>query len=335
MKKQIILNLALLLLSGCTYLQEPKNYQPIPTPQIIREIYEEELIEEIINQTLINPPQIANETSKQQIFVGYPEKTVYKNIKISFIDVGQGDSILIDGEKDMLIDCGDNDKGDEVRRYLNSQDIKELEYLIITHTDADHMGGCEEVLNNFNVKNIMLDGQERTTATYRGVISLIDRKNKIIAKKGYSFNLGSIDFKVLHSNMGSTDSNQNSIVLKMNYNDISVLFTGDCDRNCEDELLNENIDVDILKVAHHCSRYGTSTDFLDRVTPKLAIISVGEGNRYRHPHQECLDNLRNIEVYRTDLSGDIVLETDGKNYNILIKYTYNSSFNSTLTYPMR
>ena len=238
----------------------------------------------------------------------------YSNISISFIDVMQGDSILIDGKKDMLIDCGDNDKGDEIRNYLNSHGIRELEYLVITHTDADHMGGCEEVINNFSVKNIMLDGQERTTKTCTDIISLIDTENKIAAKKDYSFSLGKINFKVLHSNVGSDNPNQNSIVLRMDYNNFSALFAGDCDRSCEEELLNEDIDVDVLKVAHHCSKYGTSTTFLNKVTPEIAIIEVGTGNRYNHPNRECLDRLENIIIYRTDLNGDILVETNGLSY---------------------
>lgn len=245
-------------------------------------------------------------------------KTVkeYDKINISFIDVGQGDSILIDGKKDLLIDCGDSEHGQGVVDYLNSQNIKELEYLVVSHTDEDHMGGCEKVISSFSVKNVMLDGQERNTTSYKNLINLIDTENEIIPKMNYKFNLSGVKFKVVHANINSKDPNQNSIVLRMDYNDFSALFTGDCDRNCEEDLLNENIDVDILKVAHHCSKYGTSTSFLDKVTPEIAVIEVGDGNRFGHPNQECLNRLKNIKIYRTDSYGDIIIESNGISYSI-------------------
>ena len=185
---------------------------------------------------------------------GYITKEIKKNnISIYFLDVGQGDSILVDNK--MLIDCGNNDKGDVVVNFLNKNNISGLDYLVITHTDADHIGGCDYVLDNIAVKKVMMDGQIRDTKSYLDVIKRIDNEKKIITKENDRFGFDDIEFKVLSSNIGSEDPNQNSIVLRMDYGKFSALFTGDCDRECESRLLNKDIDVDVLKVAHHCSSY--------------------------------------------------------------------------------
>ena len=246
---------------------------------------------------------------------GYSVRKNKDNISIDFIDVGQGDSILINNK--MLIDCGDNDKGDNVVKYLKEKNISKLDYLVITHTDADHIGGCDYVLDNIAVKKVMMDGQIRDTKSYLDVIKRIDDEEKIIPKENERFGFDDIEFKVLSSNIGSEDPNQNSIVLRMDYGKFSALFTGDCDRECESRLLNKDIDVDVLKVAHHCSRYGTGKEFLDMVTPKIGIIEVGENN-YGHPTDECLSNLKdnNVEIYRTDLEGNITLITNGIGFKI-------------------
>ena len=247
---------------------------------------------------------------------GYITKEIKKNnISIYFLDVGQGDSILVDNK--MLIDCGNNDKGDVVVNFLNKNNISSLDYLVITHTDADHIGGCDYVLDNIAVKKVMMDGQIRDTKSYLDVIKRIDNEEKIITKENDRFGFDDIEFKVLSSNILSEDPNQNSIVLRMDYGKFSALFTGDCDRECERRLLDKNIDVDVLKVAHHCSRYGTGKEFLDKVTPDIAVIEVGD-NTYGHPTGECLGNLKekNIKIYRTDLNKDVNLVTDGVDFKI-------------------
>jgi competence protein ComEC len=246
-----------------------------------------------------------------------PPSQSNKNLTVSFIDVGQGDSILIQyQDQDMLIDCGDKNAGQKVSSYLKSRKVDTIEYLIITHADADHIGGCKNVLSDFTVKKVFLDGQEKDTSAYKDTVALIDTEEKIIAKGGFEDNLGSATWEILQANTGSEDTNQNSIVIRMDYYNQSFLFTGDCDRDCEKSLLDKNIDVDFLKVAHHCSQYGTTEEVLQKITPKLAFIQVAKVNKYGHPTQECLNNLANagVEVHRNDLEGDIVLVTDGNNY---------------------
>lgn len=238
------------------------------------------------------------------------------NLTISILNVSQGDSILVsNNNQNMLIDCGPNGKGDEISAYIKNLGISEINYLVITHTDADHLGGCEEILKNFNVSMVFMDGQVKDTASYRDVLKLIDTEQLIIPDVCFSTNLGMGLIQFIHGNVNSDNANQNSLVLTMKYGKTSFLFTGDCDSNCEKALLNQKIDVNFLKVAHHCSEYGTTEEFLEKTTPGIAFISVGK-NSYGHPTQSCLSRLnqKGIQIYQTDLNGNIILKTDGENY---------------------
>lgn len=238
------------------------------------------------------------------------------NLSVHFLNVSQGDSILIsNNNQNMLIDCGPNGKGDEISTYLKNLGISEINYLVITHTDADHLGGCEEILKNFNVKMVFMDGQVKDTVSYRDVLKLIDTEQLIIPDICFSTNLGTGMIQFIHGNINSDNANQNSLVFTMKYGKTSFLFTGDCDSNCEKSLLSQDMDVDFLKIAHHCSEYGTTEEFLDSVIPRVAFISVGK-NSYGHPTQSCLSRLnqKGIQIYRTDLNGNIILKTDGENY---------------------
>lgn len=238
------------------------------------------------------------------------------NLTITFLNVSQGDSILISNiNQNMLIDCGPNGKGDEISAYLTKRGINSLNYLVITHTDADHIGGCEEVIKNFNPGIIFMDGQTRYTESYNAVLKLIDKEKLIIPDICFSTNLGNSNFQFIHGNVGSDNANQNSLVLIMKYGKTSFLFDADCDSTCEQSLLKQNIDIDFLKVPHHGSEYGTTNEFLEKTSPRISFISVGK-NSYGHPAPACLDRLtkHNIQVYRTDINGNILLISDGENY---------------------
>lgn len=238
------------------------------------------------------------------------------NLSVHFLNVSQGDSIFIsNNNQNMLIDCGPNGKGDEISKQIQNLGISKIDYLVITHTDADHIGGCEEILKNFNVGVVFMDGQVKDTQSYSDVIKLIDKEQLITPDVCFSTNIGTGIIQFIHGNVNSDNANQNSLVLTMKYGKTNFLFTGDCDSTCEKSLLNQNIDIDFLKVAHHCSEYGTTNEFLDMTTPRLGFISVGK-NSYGHPTGSCLSRLNNngVRVYRTDFEGNIILKTDGENY---------------------
>ncbi|MFH1256297.1 MAG: MBL fold metallo-hydrolase [Candidatus Diapherotrites archaeon] len=237
-----------------------------------------------------------------------------ENISVYFLDVNQGDSIFIDANSGkMLIDCGEKEAGEKVSGFLRDKNVFALDFLVITHPHTDHFGGCAEVLENFDVKKVLVNGEESESQGYLRLLGLAEGNRLVEAQKGLSGSLGKAQWTVLHSNEGDSDPNQNSIVLMLLYGGEKFLFTGDCDRECENALLNEEIDSDVLKVAHHCSRYGTTEAFLQKATPLVAVIQSGKGNPYGHPNEECISRLEEagVQVHRNDLEGDIEVKSDG------------------------
>lgn len=244
------------------------------------------------------------------VYFSQAQKT-NSTLEIYFLNVSQGDSSFfrIDNYT-MLVDCGPSNKVNDVIAYLNELNVYKIDYLVITHTDYDHIGGCADILHKFYVKNVIMDGQKRDTINYQRTIAEINSENLIIAKKYSEFDLGRAKVKILHSNTGSPDPNQNSIVLMVYFGNSKILMDADCDLGCENELINEDIDSDILKVPHHGSKYGSAMEFLNKVSPKLAIIEVGENN-YGHPANETLERLKKFgNVLRTDVDGTIVLKVN-------------------------
>lgn len=248
------------------------------------------------------------------VFANYSNSS----FEVHFINVGQGDATFFRiNNYTMLIDCGPQDAGKNITAYLTNNSVWKIDYLVMTHTDADHIGGCPDVLEKFYVKTVMLDGQERNTEIYKKVQSFLENKTLIIPKKYDKYKLEEVELKVLHANVRSSDPNQNSIVLFVDFKDFELLMTGDCDRECEKDLEKEFIDVDVLKVAHHGSKYATYSSFLKKSTPELAVIQVGK-NKYNQPSDETIQRLEEnkIRIVRTDLNGTIILKTNGKEYTL-------------------
>jgi len=241
-------------------------------------------------------------------------------LHIYFIDVGQGDAILIKyNDTEMLIDCGNNGEGVKVADFLRSKGITTLEYLMMTHPDSDHIGGCDDVLKQFKTNAIINNGRETDTYTYKEVRDEVASQGiqSITAQQGMEWIIGPTKISVIQADNGLDDNNMNSIVAELTYNEVSALFTGDCDNQCETLLISRNITANILKVAHHGSKYATSTKLLGMLKPSTAIISVGD-NSYGHPTQEVLDRLsqEGVITYRTDLNGNIDIRSDGRGYQV-------------------
>jgi len=249
-----------------------------------------------------------------------PTVTIIDNdyVSVDFIDVGQGDATLIKyKDTEMLIDCGDNSRGPEVADFLKEKGVTYLEYLMITHPDSDHLGGCDDVLRRIPTHTVITNGESKDTVSYREVMSEIDRETLIVASAGNEWNIGPATLKVLSSNTNSDDSNQNSIVSKLSFNDNDILLTADCDNDCERGLLDKDIEAEILRVAHHGSKYATGIDLLEKVNASVAIISVGD-NSYGHPTPETLDRItqEGIALYRTDRDGTISIRIDDDSYQV-------------------
>lgn len=243
------------------------------------------------------------------------------NLEVYFLDVGQADSILIKLEDEyMLIDAGNNEDGVKLVNYFNELGIKEFKYVFGTHPHEDHIGGMDDIINNFKIDNYYMPDKITTTKTFEDVLDALINNNLqyTILEKGDEFNLSSANFKVIYAGDETNDINDSSIVLKLTYGNNSFLLTGDATSNVEKTLLNDNIKSDVLKVAHHGSNYSSTDEFLDVVSPKYAVISAGKNNSYNHPSNSTLKKLndRNIKLYRTDLDGTIKFTSDGENITI-------------------
>lgn len=241
------------------------------------------------------------------------------NLNIYYFDVGQADSILLRcDDQNMLIDAGNNADGKLIVNELKSMGIDTIDYLIGTHAHEDHIGGLDDVIDNFNIENFYMPSKEYTSATYKSVLKSAENKNlEIVAPKiGDKFTLGSATCEVMSIDNDAKELNLTSIVIEVTNGDNKFLFTGDAEiENEEKRLWN---DIDVLKVGHHGSRTSTSEDFIEQTKPEVAVISLGEGNSYGHPHKETMDLLNeyNVIIYRTDTQGTIHITSDGENYNI-------------------
>ena len=249
-------------------------------------------------------------------------------MKVHFMDVGQGDSILIQHkDQNILIDGGDRGAGPGIVQYLESLNVNHLHIVISTHPHADHIGGLIEVLKQLTVEEVIDPGIVHTTKTFEDYLTLIDEKDIKFTegRAGTTRQLGEgLKMDILHPvNPSSSHLNDASIVVRITFGEVSFMFTGDAEKTSEAEILErgKSLNSQILKMGHHGSSTSTSEDFLNKVSPEIAIIMVGAENRYGHPHKEILETLENnhIEVYRTDLHGTIIITTNGTDYQVETK----------------
>lgn len=239
---------------------------------------------------------------------------------IEMIDVGQGDSIFItQGGESMLIDTNTEDYYENVKDTLNRYGVSKLDFLVATHPHSDHIGSMCEVLEDFGTEKYCYSDIETDTYTYKSSMEFAkeyaDEMSPLFA--GDVFTLGDARITVLSPSEGNvpSDLNNASLVLLLEYGDFKALFTGDAEKQIEQNILPSVPDVDVLKVGHHGSYTSSSEEFLAACKPETALISLGEGNQYGFPHQIVLDSLNNIgcEIFRTDLDGSVTVtvEEDG------------------------
>lgn len=247
-------------------------------------------------------------------------------LDITYLDVGQADAILIQNEgHNMLIDAGNNEDGPLLVQYFKEQNMTKFDYLIATHPHEDHIGGMDDIIKNFDIEKIYMPNVTTTTKTFLDVLNAMEEKNMTfdVPNIGQNFALGHTLFQVMYTESDKKNLNNSSIILKANFKNTSYLFTGDATSEVEKKILSKDIKATVLKVGHHGSKYSTTTEFLNKVNPKYAIISVGKNNSYNHPNQITIDKLtkKNIEIHRTDQEGSIFLKSDGKTINITSKQT--------------
>lgn len=292
-----------------TALEEP---EPAPDDPEEPEIEEEPPAEEAPEE----PEEEPAEPEEEKLD---PDLTV----EAHFIDVGQGDAVFLDAPvKDILIDGGD--RGDTVVNYLDRLGVESLDLVIGTHPHADHIGGLINLFEEIPVDEVLDPGVTHTTITFEDYIDLIDQKDIDFTEgsAGMERDLGEDStMKVIFPRSPSEDHlNNASIVTKVTFGEVSFMFTGDAEKEAEQEILTRdyNLDSDILKVGHHGSRTSTTQGFLEEVDPETAVIMCGLDNQYGHPHEETLTRLyqAGVDIYRTDHQGSIVITTDGETYEI-------------------
>ncbi|HHW57323.1 MAG TPA: MBL fold metallo-hydrolase [Clostridia bacterium] len=333
----LLITIIIFSLIGCTTTQNMQQ------PQIPAQTQEQTNTSSLSQQPAHEAVQSPSKTDK------FPEPSNESNNKENdklliahYIDVGQGDSILLQtpSGKTMLIDGGVPEMGDKVVNYIKKQGINKIDIIIATHLHFDHIGGLPAVIKSFEIGKIYAPKVTHTTKTYENFLNAVKYRGlKIIAAKGgmdLDFGEG-VTAKILAPNSEKYDSlNNYSVVVKITYGNTAFLFTGDAEKESEQEMLSKGYDLkaDVLKVGHHGSSSASTWAFLKAVNPKYAVISCGKGNDYGHPHKETMEKLKSlgITVYRTDECGTIVAVSDGRTISFNVKpgdYTAGSSGNSS------
>ena len=250
------------------------------------------------------------------------------NFEMHFLDVGQALSVLVecDGQY-MLYDGGNVDDGSYVVSYLQNLGVEELQYVFCSHAHEDHVGGLAAALAYFPADHVYSPVTEASTKCFQDFVKYTQQQGLQVEvpAAGTVWPLGSATVTMLGPVAQYDNTNDTSIVLRVDYGSTSFLLTGDMESDAERDLVNSgaNLKADVLQVGHHGSSTSTSYIFLNAVLPEMGIISCGVNNKYGHPHEETLSILRDagVDVYRTDLLGAIVIGSDGQNYTIRTEKT--------------
>ncbi|MFL0269910.1 ComEC/Rec2 family competence protein [Clostridium sp. WILCCON 0202] len=244
---------------------------------------------------------------------------IYKDkLIVHYIDVGQADSILVQvNGKNLLIDAGSIDSKDKLVSYLKKQGVHKLDYVIATHPHEDHIGGMSTVIKKFTIGEFFAPKKLSNTNVFENMITALKDTKIKTAKAGVKINLGAntICEMLAPNNSEYDDINNYSAVIKLTYINNKFLFMGDAQKLSEDEIINSNADIssDVIKIGHHGSSTSSSKEFLDKVKPKIAVISCGRGNQFGHPNKGTISELKNRRstIYRTDIVGTVILISDG------------------------
>ena len=254
-------------------------------------------------------------------------------IKVYFLDVGQADcTVIMSDEGNMIIDAGANSSQKDMKSYIDKLKITEFKYAIFTHPHEDHIGGAEVILDNYKIENVIIPDYDATTKVYLTMLESIENcgANVEVIEEGenFEFSIGELKAQILAPIKFDDNPNNASIVTRVDYGETSIMFTGDAEgekKNDPEKLMLEKyknnlsiLDCDIYKMGHHGSKTSSSQEFLDAVSPEIAIISCGVDNDYGHPNAEVLERLKNgnVEYYRTDELGAIILTVYKNGYKI-------------------
>ncbi len=257
----------------------------------------------------------------------YPESNG-SELAVYFLDVDQSDcSILMNNGKVLMIDTGTPDQVSKIREALQSLGIAKIDYLIITHQHDDHMGGAEEIIENYEVVNIIMPKLSKinmvTTRAYENLLNKVKVKqvHAIAAEPDLTFDLGNAKCTLLAPLSQDENLNNMSAVTKVVFGSTSFIFQGDAEKKVESAILSSGTDVsaDVIKVGHHGSKTSSTKKYIDAVSPKIAVISCGVQNRYGHPHEATIETLNNaaVDTYITYQYKTICIKSDGKKISVI------------------
>lgn len=257
-------------------------------------------------------------------------------LEVHFIDVGQADAALVacDGRY-MLIDGGNAEDSDLIYSYLERRGVRHLDLMVASHAHEDHIGGLSGALNCATVDTALCPVTEYNSKVFQNLVKYLEAQGKALTvpEPGDRFNLGSARVEILGPVEEYDETNDTSIVLRIDYGDTSFLFTGDMEKGAEADLIESgaNLRATVLKAGHHGSDTSSGYQFLREVMPRYAVISVGEGNKYGHPSDEVLSRLRDAgtEVYRTDMQGHIIASSDGRSVTFRTEKEADTATNPT------
>lgn len=273
----------------------------------------------LLTSCINEPVHLSHENDSENI---EKSQQIEGQLRVHFMDVGQGDAILFQGEDvTILVDAGRHERNDVVP-YLESVGIRNIDALIGTHPHADHIGQFPQVLQAFPVTEVWMSGATHTTKNFENTIEAIlaSEASYEEPRAGDRYKVGSLTIEIMNPQRISQHLNNSSISFRATFGHISFVLTGDAEEEMERDMISRGHDLraHILHLGHHGSNSSNTVPFLNTVQPEVAIYSAGSQNSYGHPHEEVIKRVKKmgIALYGTDVHGTIIVTTDGNNYTV-------------------